>query len=105
MRSYYEDYKDERIGGYLRFGRPIGEYTKGWLTYRYEQIKIFDVSSTASDTIKQAEGTDVTSSLTAEYIEDTRDSIFLIQQKDINIVCQHNMQVAYYRVITVLQNT
>lgn len=76
LRAYYSDYKDERTGGNIRVGVPAGENSKFWFTYKYEEVNIFDVADTASSTIKSVAGKNTTSSLTAQWIEDTRDSIF-----------------------------
>ncbi|MFH1824674.1 MAG: outer membrane protein assembly factor BamA [Candidatus Firestonebacteria bacterium] len=76
LRAYYTDYKDERTGGNVRIGIPAGENTKFWFTYKYEEVNIFNVIATASPTIKSVEGKNTTSSLTTQWIEDTRDSIF-----------------------------
>jgi outer membrane protein insertion porin family len=76
LRAYYSDYKDERIGGNLRIGLPSGLFTKYWFTYQYEQVNIYDVADTASELIKNSKGINTTSSLTFNWIEDTRDSIF-----------------------------
>ena len=81
IRSYFVDYKDERIGGNLRLGLSAGDFTRWWFTYQFEQINIFDVSATASPLIKGSEGPSATSSLSVNWIEDTRDSIFFNTKK------------------------
>ncbi|MEI7904289.1 MAG: outer membrane protein assembly factor BamA [Candidatus Firestonebacteria bacterium] len=81
IRSSYVDYSDERIGGNVRFGLSDGDFTKWWLTYQYEQINIFNVAATASPIILGSKGVSATSSLSVNWIEDTRDSIFFNTRK------------------------
>lgn len=76
LKAYYTDYKDKRIGGNLRFGLPLGDDSRIWLTYKYEQVNIYDVLPTASSLIQSVSGTNDISSITAQWVQDTRDSIF-----------------------------
>ncbi|MDY7034491.1 MAG: outer membrane protein assembly factor BamA [Thermodesulfobacteriota bacterium] len=71
----YTDYTKEVQGGDIRFGFPTpGEYTRLYLTYRYEDVFITDVSDSASEVIRDEEGTSVTSSITTTLLRDSRDS-------------------------------
>ncbi|MCX5776966.1 MAG: outer membrane protein assembly factor BamA [Candidatus Firestonebacteria bacterium] len=76
LKAYYTDYKDKRIGGNLRFGLPLGDDSRIWLTYKYEQVNIYDVLPAASILIQSVSGTNDISSITAQWVQDTRDSIF-----------------------------
>ncbi|MFH1074821.1 MAG: outer membrane protein assembly factor BamA [Candidatus Firestonebacteria bacterium] len=76
LKAYYADYKDQRIGGNIRFGLPLSEDTRVWLTYKYEQVNIYDVAATASSLIQSVSGINDISSITAQLVQDTRDSIF-----------------------------
>ncbi|OGF52589.1 MAG: outer membrane protein assembly factor BamA [Candidatus Firestonebacteria bacterium GWA2_43_8] len=76
LKAYYADYKDQRIGGNIRFGLPISDDTRLWLTYKYEQVNIYDVAATASNLIKSVAGINDISSITTQWVQDTRDSIF-----------------------------
>jgi outer membrane protein insertion porin family len=76
LKAYYADYKDQRIGGNIRFGLPISEDTRLWLTYKYEQVNIYDVAVTASSLIQSVAGINDISSITTQLVQDTRDSIF-----------------------------
>lgn len=76
LRAYYVDYKDKRIGGNMKFGLPVSEDARLWLTYKYEQVDIYDVAVTATNLIKSVAGLSDISSLTAQWVQDTRDSIF-----------------------------
>ena len=75
--STFVDYQDQRVGGNIRVGLPGGDFTRWWFTYQYEQINIFNVSATASSIIQNAQGVSATSSFSVNWIEDTRDSIFV----------------------------
>ncbi|OGF46984.1 MAG: outer membrane protein assembly factor BamA [Candidatus Firestonebacteria bacterium RIFOXYC2_FULL_39_67] len=76
LKAYYADYKDQRIGGNIRFGLPLNDNTRLWLTYKYEQVNIYDVAVAASSLIQSVAGTNDISSITAQWVKDTRDSIF-----------------------------
>ena len=91
LRNYYDDYKDERIGGNVRVGQPSGEFTRFWFTYKYEAVNIFDVKDSASDAIKQNAGRRDTSSITTEVVYDTRDSIFFNTRKGV----RHSASIEY----------
>ena len=75
--STFVDYQDQRVGGNVRVGLPAGDFTRWWFTYQYEQISIFNVAATASSIIQNAQGTSATSSFSVNWVEDTRDSIFV----------------------------
>jgi len=69
-------YDEQRTGGDIRLGRAFGEFNRGDLTYRLEEVKISDVPSNASSDFKAEEGTNTVSSFTAQLSRDTRDSVF-----------------------------
>ena len=71
----WADYDEGRQGGRLRLGYPLGEWTRGSLAYKLEDVEIFDVDEDASIFIKREEGTFTTSSLELGVVKDTRDSI------------------------------
>ena len=81
LSAYYTDYKDKRIGGNIRFGLPVSDDTRLWLTYKYEQVNIYDVTVNATSVIQGAAGSNDISSLTAQWVQDTRDSIFFNTKK------------------------
>ena len=71
----YTDYTKEVEGGDIKFGFPTPEeYTRFYLTYRYDDVFITDIADDASDTIKDEEGTSITSSITPAVVRDSRDS-------------------------------
>lgn len=77
-RSYYSDeYKQRNTGGTISLGKPIGTFNRINLIYGLENIKVYDVDETASDLIKEEEGTSLKSSMTLELVRDTRDNSFV----------------------------
>ncbi len=42
----YDDYDDDRLGGAIRAGHPVTQYSKAYLTYRYEQQEVSNISAT-----------------------------------------------------------
>jgi outer membrane protein insertion porin family len=74
ITSDFDDYTQNRLGGEVVFGRRFLKYNFVSLGYLYEQIKISDVSSTASTLIQEQVGTSDTSSLNLGLVRDVRDS-------------------------------
>jgi len=76
--SYYSDLYDQKnVGGRLSLGHAMGAFGRANLSYTLQQIDIFNVSSNASESIKQEEGTYTKSAVTLELIRDTRDHPFI----------------------------
>ncbi len=69
-------YDEQRTGGDIRLGKAFGEFNRGDLTYRLEEVKISDVPTNASADFKAEEGTNTVSSLMCQLSRDTRDSVF-----------------------------
>lgn len=73
----YPDFKQTKNGFDVRFGVPVYDrYTRGFLTYKLEDVKISNVQDTASTLIKDQEGKSTESSVTATVRRDTRDDAF-----------------------------
>ncbi|MBI1912347.1 MAG: outer membrane protein assembly factor BamA [Deltaproteobacteria bacterium] len=73
----YPDFNLSKKGFDIRFGFPIHDrYTKGYLTYKLEDVRITNVADTASTFIKEQEGTSTESSIRAQIRRDTRDDAF-----------------------------
>ncbi|HXI09622.1 MAG TPA: BamA/TamA family outer membrane protein, partial [Thermodesulfobacteriota bacterium] len=73
----YPDFKQTKNGFDIRFGVPVYDrYTRGFLTYRLEDVKISNVQDTASNLIKEQEGKSTESSITTTIRRDTRDDAF-----------------------------
>ena len=75
-RYSYPDYDKDSIGGRLRLGYPVYDYTRANLTYTYDIANIKNVDDEASDSIKRDEGENTKSSITASIRYDSRDQIF-----------------------------
>lgn len=74
LEKIYTDFSKKSNGGDIRLGFPLGfEETRGYLTYRYEESEIFDITSTGTYITEQA-GKNTLSSITASIVRDTRDS-------------------------------
>jgi len=70
----WNDYDLNRTGGAISAGHPIAEYTKGYLTYRYEEQKIFNVApDVTSRLILDQEGSSTLSSITATINRNSTD--------------------------------
>ncbi|MCU0651606.1 MAG: outer membrane protein assembly factor BamA [Candidatus Omnitrophica bacterium] len=69
-------YKEKILGGDVSLGKELTEYIKADITYRWNQIKISDVDTTATSALLNEVGTNVVSSTTFSASFDNRDSVF-----------------------------
>jgi outer membrane protein insertion porin family len=69
----YYDY--DRTGGSVSLGRPLTEYTRGGLRYRWETVEVTNIDAGASTFIKAQEGKGTTSSITANVGQNTIDDL------------------------------
>jgi outer membrane protein insertion porin family len=72
----YDSYKVSSVGGALRFGYPVYDYTRLYLAYLYDVSDLTDLSATASDYFKDMAGLHTTSSITPSIRYDSRDKSF-----------------------------
>ena len=72
----FSDYDKDSIGGNLRLGYPIIDYTRGYLSYNYDIATIKNVSSNAASSIKRDKGRNVKSSIDTRIRYDSRDELF-----------------------------
>ncbi len=72
----FSDYDKDSIGGNLRLGYPIIDYTRGYLSYNYDVANIRNVSNDAADSIKNDKGRNVKSSIGTRIRYDSRDQPF-----------------------------
>lgn len=72
----YDTYDRESVGGTLRVSYPIFDFTRAYLAYNYDQSTIDDLTSDASFSIREFEGTNVGHTVTAVLRRDSRDRIF-----------------------------
>jgi outer membrane protein insertion porin family len=83
----YDEYTKDSVGGKLQFGFPLGfEYTRGAITYAYEDAEITDILETAAQEIKEMEGRNVTSSMTFGARRDSRDRRFNATRGSVNVL-------------------
>lgn len=76
-RYYSKEYDQRTTGGNVSLGKALGRYNRINLTYGLENYDIYNVDDTASDLIKEEEGSRLKSSLTLELARDTRDNFFV----------------------------
>jgi len=69
----YDEYDDYRTGGSIRAGHPVSRNSKAYLTYRYEQQEILNVSPDASLWVQEQVGESTLSSVTTEWIRNSTD--------------------------------
>lgn len=73
----YEDFSMETDGFGLRFGFPLYKRTtRGYLSYRYEEVTVDNVDPAATLTIQEQAGVSKSSSLKALIHHDSRDNFF-----------------------------
>jgi outer membrane protein insertion porin family len=75
-RFDFDAFDSRETGGGLRFSRPIGEFLRVGLGYRYEDIDITDVAEDASLRIKSLAGRSTSSVLNPSLAWDSRDNAF-----------------------------
>jgi outer membrane protein insertion porin family len=75
-RRVFTDYTVNSLGGDVRLGHPIGDFSRWNAVYRVSQDKISDVAATASSNLLDQQGTHLTSLVGLSLARDTRDSIF-----------------------------
>lgn len=71
----YTDYDRDSNGGSLGFSYPIFEYTRIYWSYAYDSSSVTAIQDDADETIKELEGTNVTSSTALSLGYDSRDSL------------------------------
>jgi outer membrane protein insertion porin family len=75
-RRILDDYTVNSLGGDIRLGHPIGEYSRWNAMYRVSQDRISDVNELGSPELLSQEGTHLTSLIGLSLSRDTRDNIF-----------------------------
>lgn len=71
----YRDYDDERAGGAIRAGHPVSSNSRIFVTYRYEQKEITNLSEIAltNNFIRSQEGESTLSSITTQWVRNSTD--------------------------------
>ncbi len=76
--TYFSKQYDQSNAGFsTKFEKRLGEFFRGELGYKLEQIDIFNVSDSASSVIKEEAGDRLKSSVFGSIVRDTRDNVFL----------------------------
>lgn len=76
--SYFSAIYSQRTYGFdLKAGKALGEFNKVDLTYKFEQIELFDFATGASPVILQEKGTRSKSAVDLALTRDTRDNLTL----------------------------
>lgn len=88
--SFLSSLYDERDYGFSISTRlPLTAFSYTSLTYRLEEVEIFNVSASASSFIQIEAGTRLKSELTPSYVYDTRDNLFLTHRGHRFILTPH----------------
>ncbi len=72
----YDTYQLDTMGASLRFGYPVWDFTRAYLTYTLENNDMYDLEDDLSEYFRKMEGENITSSLTPSIRYDSRDRVF-----------------------------
>jgi outer membrane protein insertion porin family len=72
----YDSYDKNSMGGGVRFGYPIYDFTRLYLSYKYEIGDISNIDENASKNIREMEGENALSSISTLLRYDSRDRVF-----------------------------
>ncbi len=72
----YDVYQRTSTGGALRAGYPVWRYTRLTGRYLFDSSNIYDIDEDAAQSIKDLEGTIITSSLSAILTYDSRNNLY-----------------------------
>ena len=81
----YEEYKKESFGASLDLGYLLwGEYTRGYVTYTYDDANVTEVQANAPASIQNSAGKNTTSSVRLTLRRDSRDVLFNTSKGSMN---------------------
>jgi outer membrane protein insertion porin family len=72
----YDTYDRKSIGGGVGFSYPVFDFVRASVKYNYDDADITNISDYAAKSIKDLEGTNITSSITTSIIYDSRNRRF-----------------------------
>ncbi|MFO7556876.1 MAG: outer membrane protein assembly factor BamA [Desulfobacterales bacterium] len=72
----YDTYDRKSIGGGVKLSYPVYDFTRASIQYGYDDAEITEISEFASKSIKDLEGTNITSSVTVGLTYDSRNNRF-----------------------------
>ncbi len=78
----YDYYDKQTLGGAVKFGYPVYDYTRWYLAYSYEINDISNIEEGAEDSTYLLEGENVTRSITSTLHYDSRDRAYNAQATD-----------------------
>jgi outer membrane protein insertion porin family len=82
----YRDYEKSSIGGRVRLGTRVAEYTKLFWSYSYDISDISDLDNDVSDLVKESQGENTTSATSVTLKYDSRDRRFNPTEGTLNTV-------------------
>ncbi|MBI5971075.1 MAG: outer membrane protein assembly factor BamA [Deltaproteobacteria bacterium] len=83
----YPDFKIRKNGGDIKVGFPVsGRDTRGYMTYRLEDIHIRDVAANASPLLKKQAGKSTLSSVEGTLKRDSRDDAFFPNEGSVAVL-------------------
>lgn len=80
----YEDFTRDTKGGEVRFGYPLGIFTRGYLGYRFENVDLSSVHELASVFIRRSQHIHLTSVISGSLYRDSRDHPFFTNTGSVN---------------------
>ena len=72
----YDTYDKDSEGGGIRFGYPVYDFTRLYLSYSYDIGDIKNIEEDASRSVREMEGKNVMSSISTTLNYDSRDKVF-----------------------------
>jgi outer membrane protein insertion porin family len=72
----YDEYDRDSVGGSLKFGYPVFDYTRVYIGYSYDVSDITNVDPEAAFEIRDLEGINTTSMISTSLRYDSRDRVF-----------------------------
>jgi outer membrane protein insertion porin family len=82
----YTTYDRDSNGGKLRLSFPTWDYTRLYWNYSYDVSDVYNIDDNAANSIKEIEGTNVTSSTKVTLKRDSRDKVFNTSEGSLNSV-------------------
>ncbi len=77
IKSILQDYKIQSYGGNLNFSKELSNFIKGWFTFSYQRINIFDVPPEKIEDIKKELGINIRRKFILMVERDSRENIFV----------------------------
>ena len=75
IERYFTTYNYKSTGGTVTFLRPLTEYIKAGIRYKYERISVYHIDDSASSVVKDQQGTHDTSSVTLSLSKNSIDDV------------------------------